>query len=313
MNLIHEAEDRILKPIKGSGSLIARRAEGAALQSASLFGGQVTLDRRSWACSEVEFRWTAPQHVVILTEQGATGTTYIREGQRLVYDGCDRPGAVSFVPAGLERRGHFRDADLVYTALWIDPALDLPGCARLSGLRLQVNARDPVIQALLGSLGAEMAAGRAHEAVYLEHLVALVAMRLGGDGRVRPGTGGPPRHAGRLGWPLLARLNEYIDAHMDQGIGLGELAGLAGMPVDTFARRFKAETGMAPYAYVLQRRVRRAQALLCESGMPISAMALELGFSSQSHFTSTFRRLTGATPHAYRRDNAGVPDRDIAA
>ncbi|SOZ50749.1 hypothetical protein CBM2615_A170021 [Cupriavidus taiwanensis] len=41
------------------------------------------------------------------------------------------------------------------------------------------------------------------------------------------------------------------------------------MPVDTFARRFKAQTGMAPYAYVIDRRVRRAQSLLRGSALPM--------------------------------------------
>jgi AraC family transcriptional regulator len=145
-----------------------------------------------------------------------------------------------------------------------------------------------------------MAAGHVPDAVYLEHLVALVALRLG--------RAESPRTArqGRLGRPLIERLTEYIESRIEAGISLSELARLADMPVDTFARHFKAETGMAPYAYVIECRVRRAEALLRGSNMPISAMAFELGFSSQSHFTSTFRRLTGTTPHAYRQQAAGI-------
>lgn len=299
MAALRESASLSLEPRVGGGRIRARDAEGAVLQSASLFDGLVTIDHRRWACREAELSWTAPQHVVILTERGATARTHIRSSSTLSYDGCDRPGAISFVPAGVERRGYFRDADLIYTALWIDPALDFPGCPKLAELPMRVNGGDGVIHALLAALSAELAGGHTPEASYLEHLVALVGLRLA---RVDAGKAG----RGRLGPLLFKRLSDYIDARIDGGISLTELARIAGMPVDTFARHFKAETGMAPYAYVIERRVRRAESLLRAGSMPISAMALELGFSSQSHFTSTFRRITGTTPRAYREQASRI-------
>lgn len=286
-----------LEPRVGKGRIRARGAEGAALQSASLFDGLVTVDHRRWACREAELSWSAPQHVVILTERGTTARTHIRSSSTLTYEGCDRPGAISFVPAGVERRGYFRDADLIYTALWIDPALDFPGCPQLADLPMRVNSGDNVIHSLLSSLSNEMANGHAPQTCYLEHLVALVGLRLG-----RVESAG----AGKLGSPLLTRLADYIDSKIDGHISLTELARLADMPVDTFARHFKAQTGMAPYAFVIERRVRRAESLLRDGNMPISLMALELGFSSQSHFTSTFRRITGTTPSAYRQQASAI-------
>ena len=313
MDTTYRVQARSLQPLVGNGHIHAHQPDGQALQTHSLYGGRVTVDRRRWTCREAEFSWTAPQHVIILTERGATARTHIRSGTKPIYDGRDRSGAVSFVPAGVERNGYFRDADLVYTALWVDPGLDLPGCSQLSALPLRVNTSDPVIRTLLASLGAEMAAGQVPEAVYLEHLLALMSLRLGGGGGVRGrACADPPAKVHRLGRGVVKRLDEYIESHIDAGISLSELAQLADMPVDTFARRFKAATGMAPYAYVIERRVWRAETLLRAGSMPISAMALELGFSSQSHFTSTFRRLTGITPHAYRQ-GMGFQDSDIAS
>lgn len=299
MAALQETGSLSLEPRIGRGRIRARDAKSEALHSASLFDGLVTLDQRRWACREAELSWTAPQHVVILTERGATARTHIRSSSTLSYDGCDRPGAISFVPAGVERRGYFRDADLIYTALWIDPALDFPGCPRLAELPMRVNSGDAVIHALLAALSAELAGGQVLEASYLEHLVALVGLRLG---RVEAEQAG----SGRLGPLLLRRLSEYIDARIGDSLSLSELARIAGMPVDTFARHFKAETGMAPYAYVIERRMRRAESLLRAGSLPISAMAFELGFSSQSHFTSTFRRITGTTPSAYRKQTCGI-------
>ena len=87
---------------------------------------------------------------------------------------------------------------------------------------------------------------------------------------------------------------------MQSDISLSDLAAIAGMAADTFARRFKSTTGRAPYAYVIEERVRRAELLLRESELQISVIAFRCGFSSQSHFTSTFRRLRGMTPRVYQ-------------
>lgn len=296
-----------LTPAIGHGRLQARQARTAAVCTTSLLDGGLVVDHRHWVCGEAEFHWSAPRHLIVLTESGTTGRTCISSEGRVMHDGRDRPGTLSFVPAHAERSGHFRDADLVYTALWLDPGLDLPGCERLAQTPMRINeTADAVVQALLKSLSAEMAAGRVPEAVYLEHLVALVSLRIAG---AMPAA--PVRRMQGLGKRLLARVTDYIDTRLDTSLSLSELAGVAGMPVDSFARRFKAETGMGPHAYVIARRVRRAQSLLRSSRMPISALALELGFSSQSHFTSTFQRLTGTTPRSYRAHMA--QDSDISA
>lgn len=74
-----------------------------------------------------------------------------------------------------------------------------------------------------------------------------------------------------------------------------------GLPLDAFARRFKATTGQTPYGYVLERRLIRAESLLADSDRPLGDIALAVGFSSQSHFTATFRRMRVITPRAWRR------------
>lgn len=311
MDTTHRAQAGSLQPLVGNGHIQAHQPDGQALQTHSLYDGQITIDRRRWTCREAEFRWTAPQHVIILTERGCTARTHIRDGAKPIYDGRDRSGVISFVPAGVERNGYFRDADLVYTALWVDPHLDLPGCSQLSTAPLRVNTSDSVIRALMASLGAEMAAGQLPEAVYLEHLLTLISLRIGGNGVGRQSADAAAT-VPRLGRGVIKRLDDYIESHIDVGISLSELARLAGMPIDTFARRFKAETGMAPYAYVIERRVRRAETLLRTANIPISEIAFGLGFSSQSHLTSTFRRVIGITPHAYRQ-RTGFQDSDIAS
>ncbi|QFI69444.1 helix-turn-helix domain-containing protein [Sinorhizobium alkalisoli] len=284
------------KPLLGDGRIRARNEETASLQTASWIGSSVVFDSRRWACQEAEIRWTAPHHLIVLTDGGSTSRTSIRTDGKTLYDGQDRPGVLTFVPASAERVGFYRDVDLSYSAVWIDPELALPGLELLRDMPVLVNRSDAVIGTLLRSLRTEMSLGHVPETVYVEHLVALIGLRM-------TSLEGSPRLAasrGRLSRRKFERVRDYIEANIASDISLSEVAAIAGMPLDTFARRFKETTGRPPYAYILEERIRRAELLLRETGMAIGAIAFRLGFSSQSHFTTTFRRLKGITPRAYR-------------
>lgn len=93
---------------------------------------------------------------------------------------------------------------------------------------------------------------------------------------------------------------EYINAHLDQEIKLADLAKLLGMSQYYFCRLFKQSMGISPYQYLIQQRVEQAKQLLKQKGVAIADIALECGFSSQSHLSEHFRKLTGSTPKAYR-------------
>jgi AraC family transcriptional regulator len=284
------------KPLLGDGRIQARGNESAFLQTASWLGSSVVFDSRRWACRDAELRWTAPHHLIVVTDEGGTSRTSIRAEGKALYDGQDRPGALTFVPAGAERHGFYRDVDLSYSALWIEPALDLPGCEGLKNLPVLVNRSDAAIAALLRSLCVELSVGQQPDTVYVEHLVALASLRIAAlNGEHRPTAG-----CGHLSRRTLSRVRDYVDAHLTSDISLSDLAAVAGMAIDTFARRFKTTTGRPPYAFVIEERVRRSELLLRETDMPISTIAFRFGFSSQSHFTTTFRRLKGMTPRAYR-------------
>ena len=85
-----------------------------------------------------------------------------------------------------------------------------------------------------------------------------------------------------------------------QPLMLPELALLAGLSEFHFARMFKQSMGMAPHQYVMNARLIRAEQLLKTTGMEITAIALECGFSSTSHFSNRFKSVRGMTPTALR-------------
>ncbi|MFK1554046.1 AraC family transcriptional regulator [Pseudomonas aeruginosa] len=95
-------------------------------------------------------------------------------------------------------------------------------------------------------------------------------------------------------------LRQRIDDDPLAPLGLAELADAAGLSRYQVLRAFSRATGLTPYAYLLQRRLERARALLGGS-QPLAEIALACGFADQSHLTRLFTRLYGVSPGRYAR------------
>lgn len=103
----------------------------------------------------------------------------------------------------------------------------------------------------------------------------------------------------------LQRTTAYIQAHLEQALFLAELAAVAQMSRDHFARLFKRATGLTPHQYIIRCRVERAIQLMVDTAMPLLTIAHQLGFADQSHFSAAFHQHTGLTPTEYRRHTRG--------
>jgi len=119
---------------------------------------------------------------------------------------------------------------------------------------------------------------------------------------VAPAAARPPRTATRRAHRLLAEAaKELIAADLTRSLSLRDLAASLGASPFHLARVFRRETGFALHEYRTQLRLRLALQRLPESGGRLTALALEHGFASHSHFTDTFRREFGVAPSAVRR------------
>jgi len=107
---------------------------------------------------------------------------------------------------------------------------------------------------------------------------------------------------GRLRNGKLAAALEYIQAHATQELSLHELADAVHLSPFHFSRIFKKSTGLTPHQYVLQWRIEEAKRLLRHSRLELAEISNRVGFRDQSHFTASFRKVTGATPGRWRED-----------
>src|SRR5262249_1400466 len=111
----------------------------------------------------------------------------------------------------------------------------------------------------------------------------------------------PKSRVYRLGDRNLRDVLDYINQHIGADIPLEQLATLADVDIYHLIRSFTRSIGVSPHHYVIQRRIDISKDLLRRSKLPLSVIAHRCGFSTPSHYSSTFRRWTGVTPSSYRR------------
>lgn len=92
----------------------------------------------------------------------------------------------------------------------------------------------------------------------------------------------------------------YIRHHLDDVLDIGALAEKSFMSKDHFIRVFRQQVGFTPNAYIMQKKMERAELLLISSDTPIKQVSHNLGYDDQSYFTKLFRKHTGQTPQQYR-------------
>lgn len=171
-------------------------------------------------------------------------------------------------------------------------------------------SEDPVVENLSRALECAERGEGEHGGVYADALRLAIATRLlmarapSGDIQVRaPEPAPPPRIKTGLPKWRLKRVEAYIEAHLDGTVTLADMASAAGLSRMHFASQFRIATGMPPHEYLLRRRIERAQRILLETGESVVEIALSVGFQTQAHFTTVFRRFVGDTPYRWRCAN----------
>jgi AraC-like DNA-binding protein len=167
-------------------------------------------------------------------------------------------------------------------------------------------SRDPVVKQLSSALAAAGSADGRHteicaDAMRLALVARLLCLQFEAQQPIQRGDDDPTERQMRAlqKW-RLKRVAEYVDEHLSDKITLSDLATAAGLSRMHFAAQFRAATNLRPHEYLLRRRIKRAEELLGQSTMTLVEIALTVGFQTQAHFTTVFKRFVGDTPYQWR-------------
>lgn len=114
----------------------------------------------------------------------------------------------------------------------------------------------------------------------------------------------PPRRADATPSTPIDDLLRTICLGPERDYRIAELARQMHLSESQFKSRFKTETGISPWQFILKARIDAAKQRLLASNASVTQIAMELGFASSQYFATVFKRLTGMTPRVYRRDGA---------
>jgi len=217
----------------------------------------------------------------------------LRAGETLFYDLTRDPRVLIDQP--------FHSVHFYIPRATFDAVADDVSAPRVSELDYPPGAgvRDATILGLGQSLLAAFAHPEQASRLFVDHVTLAVATHVAqAYGGLRPNTRAV--RGGLAPWQLR-RTKELLCARLDGSVTVKELAEECGLSVSHFSRAFRASAGMAPHAWLTQRRIEESKQLLARTANSLLQIALACGFADQSHFTHVFTRHAGVSPGQWRR------------
>jgi AraC family transcriptional regulator len=221
------------------------------------------------------------------------------------------PGDVALIPNGIDLHSSWRTSGytLKTVSLEFDTTLfnifapEIFSAKFAAGHITPANyAQRPELASLTMLMKREIDAGTRQGTLYSDSVIRLLMLELATRAWSVPIP--MPSHGNRSD-PRIGRAIDYVEANCLENISLVEIANAAGLSPTHLMTRFRDQTGMTPYSYVINRRVQHAVLLLRTTDMPIADVALEAGFSDQQHLTRVVRARRGLTPKMIRLSTDG--------
>jgi AraC family transcriptional regulator len=164
-----------------------------------------------------------------------------------------------------------------------------------------LDMRNPRIEQAMQRLGLEAACPGFASHLMADTLAQLIALEVARHFNDRKSTQRVRTFDGQFSASELGRVYDFVDSVTNRSPSVTEIADMCGISSAHLRRAFKHTTGMTLHDYVTNSRLRKAQALLLDTDLPLKEVAFRLGFASCSTFSSTFRRESGETPSGYRQ------------
>jgi AraC family transcriptional regulator len=206
-----------------------------------------------------------------------------------------KAGTTCIFPSGFgETRFSYEPNKFQAICVEVDPEIIDAECCDI-GLTPKFGLADESISALLRIMRQEVSEGAPSGILYGESVSLALTAYL--KGRFSP----IPDEGRRLSAAQVRLLQDYVDSNIANSITIKQLATLLEAPPRQLFRMFRNTFGTTPHHYVLNQRIARARELIIQ-GKPLVEVAHSVGFSSQSHLCSKFRKHIGITPSRYRAE-----------
>jgi AraC family transcriptional regulator len=203
------------------------------------------------------------------------------------------------VPAGVET--YWQYSGSVDYAVFYLPATGGTGLDRVQeAARTSANPlafSDALVNVCARQIVDEIDRGRRSDPAYLERLGGVMFERLA---RILAAEPDSRASAPQLQLLRLQSVIAHVKGQLTSDLSVERLAATAGVSIPHFRRVFRSAMGVPPHRYVLNERLKRAKEMLVQGDWPMSKIADECGFASQSHLTRCWAKEFGTTPTDYR-------------
>jgi AraC family transcriptional regulator len=223
---------------------------------------------------------------------------------------CDatpsQPGDICVIPRGVELHLAWTNRDTLQKtvmvefdeAIFANFAPEVLSDAFSRGHMMPSNfAQRPTLEPLMKLLSREVGGYQRRGRLFGETLIRLIALEVA-SGCWSVAAHAPPAPNGPD--PRVNRALDFVEARFAEDVSLVDIAAAAGLSPTHLTGMFRRETGMTPYSYVINRRLRQAVHLLRSTDTPIAQVALDAGFADQQHLTRMVRARLRKTPKQVR-------------
>lgn len=262
---------------------------------------QDTMVTRSWVNDPIHDEVAPMEHHVIAPTLRGNGWSEVRFGGRSIRS-PSVTGGITIAPRGFGGRfdcdGRPLASNVFLSRQRLQRFADEMGWNRPPELIPRLNFDDPKLFTILSLIGAEAEGSGPHSRLYLEALLDLLCIQLLRSHSEFSGSAigdGPGLRSLQL-----KRVTDFMTEHLDEAVGLQQLAEILHISRFHFCTAFRKATGFTPHQWLVRMRMERARQLLSTSTLTITEIALAVGYQTPSSFTQAFRSAVGITPTAYR-------------
>ena len=199
------------------------------------------------------------------------------------------PGQIIVLhPDELHDGGAGTEAGLRYRMLYLEPSLmlDCLGGASLPFVRDAVVTDSAFRGTLLSALG-QME--QELDELFVDDFLAQLMQSLTRH------AGEPAKPMAKTGWRAAMLARDYLTENMARAVRSDELEAVTGLDRYALSRHFRAAFSTSPHRFLVMRRLQSARRMIA-AGEPLAQIAVEVGFSDQSHFIRQFKKAFGMTP-----------------